>query len=303
MALSREGARSARPPWHRDAPTRAAEVATDDDEFLTVEKWPRDVFGPHYHEEFNWLVLTRPGRMTVRVEDAEHVIDTNRWLCVFPRTPHAVLHVSDDCEVLSLFLSEEAMLRAFNSMRIGDVGARCIVGGAGLIAQGLALAWGERRFAQRAPDPVDEALEELVTRWIWRAYRCSIELAPTWALRVRLKLGPLGEALAAFLEAHMADSPFPWDDVSEHLTLSRRTLQRRVFEALGVGPSGVLAGMRLDRARELLAEPDRTMGDIALACGFSSQSHFSTAFKAEQGVSPGQFRAALSRRQKDVSPT
>ncbi len=295
---------SVRAPWHREAPKGAVEVETDDDEFLTVEKWPKDVFAPHYHEEFNWLVLTRPGRMTVRVEAEEHVIDGNRWLCIFPRTPHTVVHVSDDCEALSLFLPQDAMLRAFTDLRMTTpLEARCIVGGAGLIAQGLALAWGERRFAQRKPDAVDEALEQLVTRWIWRAYRSCIELAPTWALRVRLKLGPVGEPLAAFFDEHMADSPFPWDAVFAHVGVARRTLQRRVVEALGVGPSGVLAGMRLDRARELLAEPSRRVGDIALACGFSSQSHFSTAFKAEHGLSPAQFRGALSLRQKDVSPT
>jgi AraC-like DNA-binding protein/quercetin dioxygenase-like cupin family protein len=291
------------PPWHREPPTGTTEVATDDDEFLTVETWPREVFQPHYHDEFNWLVLTRPGRMTVQVEAASHVIDAGRWICILPRTPHAVVHVSDDCEVLSLFIPEEAMHRAFVDLGLtGLLEARCIVGGAGIIAQGLALAWGERRFALRDPDLVDQTLEQLVTRWIWRAYRSSVELAPTWAQRARMKLGPLGHELVSFLDEHLADSPFPWDGVSERVAMSRRTLQRRVFEALGVGPSDVLAGMRLDRARELLTEPERPVGDVALACGFSSQSHFSTAFKAEHGVSPAQFRIALSLRQKDLSP-
>jgi AraC-like DNA-binding protein/quercetin dioxygenase-like cupin family protein len=288
-------------PWERDAPNGVAEIETDDDELLTVEKWPREVFRPHYHEEFNWMVLTRPGRLTVSVEDVEHTVDANRWICVFPRTPHNVVFVSDDCEVLSLFLPEEPMLRAFTAMQVaGPLDTRCIVGGAGLVAQGLALAWGERRFAERERDQVDHALEEHVTRWIWRAYRSSIELAPTWALRARLKLGPLGEAMTRRFEAHLSDSPFPWDALAEELGVSRRTLQRRCFEVLGVGPSDVLAGMRLDRARELLAEPGRAIGDIALACGFASQSHFSTAFKAEHGQAPAQYRLSLTR--KDVAP-
>lgn len=291
-----------RAPWHREPPAGTAEVETDDDELLTVEKWPRDVFRPHYHEEFNWLVLTRPGRMVMRVEEREHVLDANRWICIFPRTPHTVVHVSDDCEVLSLFVPEEPMLRAFADMRVGSpVEERCIVGSAGLVAQGLALAWAQRRFSSARPDPADQALEDFVPRWIWRAYRASIELAPTWALRVRLKLGPLGEAMAAFLDEHLSDSPFPWDALAAKVAASRRTLQRRCFEALGVGPSGVLAGMRLDRARDLLADPGRAVGDVALACGFSSQSHFSTAFKAEHGVSPAQYRRELSPSRKGVS--
>src|SRR5262245_47960799 len=100
-------------PWERDAPRGVAEVATDDGEFLTVDKWPKEVFAPHYHEEFNWIVPMRPGRVVLRVEREEVAFDGNQWLCVFPRTPHAVVHVSDDCEVLSLFVPSELMERAY----------------------------------------------------------------------------------------------------------------------------------------------------------------------------------------------
>lgn len=291
-----------RTPWHREPPKAAAEVETDDDEFLTVDKWPRDVFGAHYHEEFNWIVLSRPGRMVVEVEGREHALDSNRWICIFPRTAHAVVHVSDDCEVLSLFIPEETMLRGFEALQLSarSIEARCIVGTAGVVAQGLALAWGERRFARRPRDPVDAALEEFVTRWIWRAYKSAVDLAPTWAQRVRLRLGPMGEVMATFCDEHLADTPFPWDALARRLGVSRRTLQRRSFGALGVGPSDVLTGMRLDRARELIPDASLTIGHIALACGFASQSHFSTAFKTEHGISPAAFRVSLSR--KTLSP-
>lgn len=277
-------------------------VETDDDDFLTVERWPRGVFQAHYHEEFNWLVVTRPGRVAMDVEGRELVLDVNRWLCVFPWTAHTVRHVSDDCEVLSLFVPAALMRDAAREMEIAaPFVPRYIVGTEGLIAQGLALAWGERRFGSRERDSADDALSQLVPRWLWRSYRSSIELAPTWALRLRLRLGPDGEALASFIEAHLADTPFPWDGLAAALSVSRRSLQRRVFDALGASPSRVVAGMRLDRARELLAEIGRPLADIALACGFSSQSHFSTAFKAEHGVSPLQYRASLSLGDKTLS--
>ena len=63
FAEPRYAALDVRTPWHRDPPPAAVEVATDDDEYLTVDKWPRSVFAPHWHEEFNWIVLTRPGRV------------------------------------------------------------------------------------------------------------------------------------------------------------------------------------------------------------------------------------------------
>lgn len=283
-------------PWHRARPDEAAEVATDDDEFLTVEMWPRDVFRPHYHEEFNWIVPMRPGRVVVRVEDREHTLDDNHWICIFPRTPHAVLHVSDHCEVLSLFLPTRAMELAYGAMRPSPpIGPRCIVGGAGTVAQGLALLWGELRFARRQHDAVDDALLPFVTGWIWRAYRPFFDEAETYGLRLRIKLGPLGDIAARFFDEHLADTPFPWESLALATQTSRRTLQRRFLEALGVTPAGALAAMRTERARELLRDPMRAIGDIALACGFASQSHFSTVFKVEHGVSPARFRAAVQQ--------
>jgi AraC-like DNA-binding protein len=286
-------------PWDRPPP-EVAEIETDDDTFLTVERWPRDVFRPHYHEEFNWIVPMRPGRVVVEVEDRQHELDHNRWICVFPRTAHKIAHVSDDCEVLSLFIPGAAMERAFRTRsEVETIGERCIVGAAGAVAQGLALAWGELRFARREPDPVDRALEEFVTGWLWRFFRPRIEAVDDWSLRLRVRLGRDGETIAAFLEAHLAEAPFPWDPLAEALGVSRRTLQRQFAAELGCSTSDVLASMRIERARALLADPSRPVGDVALASGFASQSHFSTAFKTATGSTPTAFRRELARGAKD----
>jgi AraC-like DNA-binding protein len=278
-------------PWDRDPPTGLVEVETDDDTFMTVDAWPKDVFQPHYHDEFNWIVPMRPGRVVVRVEQREHTLDVNRWICIFPCTPHAILHVSDDCEVLSLFLSSAAMLRGFPSGTA--LGERCILGGAGAVAQGLALAWGELRFAGRSPDVTDDALERFLAGWLWRAYHPRHEIVDDWGVRLRVGLGRDGDSVAEFVEAHLADAPFPWDRLAAQLEISRRTLQRQFTDALGQSTSQVLAAMRLDRAKQLLVDPARPIGDVALACGFSSQSHFSTAFKLATGLSPRDFRRQL----------
>ena len=97
-------------PWHRVRPTGAVDVATDDDDFVTVDRWPSEVFRPHYHDaEFNWIVPLRAGRVVVSIDGEEFAIDGDHWLCVFPRAAHAVVHVSDDCEVLSLFIPDATM--------------------------------------------------------------------------------------------------------------------------------------------------------------------------------------------------
>ncbi len=48
---------------------------------------------------------------------------------------------------------------------------------------------------------------------------------------------------------------------------------------------------RVGLAGKLLADPDRSLVDIALLCGFSDQSHFTRVFKRQTGATPGAFRS------------
>jgi AraC-like DNA-binding protein len=281
-------------PWHRARPTGAVDVATDDDDFVTVDKWPREVFRPHYHDsEFNWLVPLRAGRMVVAVDGTEVTIDGDHWLCVFPRVPHTVIHVSDDCEVLSLFVPSTAMETAFAQLAVVPALDRpLIVGGEPTVAHGLALAWGEQRFARRRGDPFDAALALYLAGWLWRHYAAPAD--DDAALRLRVAFGGDGALIAGFFERHLAEQPFPWPALAKALGTSGRTLQRRFVASFGRAPSAVLQQVRLDRARDLLRDPARPIGDVAMAAGFVSQAHFATAFRTAFGQSPSAYRKTFA---------
>jgi AraC-like DNA-binding protein len=48
--------------------------------------------------------------------------------------------------------------------------------------------------------------------------------------------------------------------------------------------------LRIECAIQQMAEPNASLADIALATGFSDQSHFSRVFKRMTGLTPAQFR-------------
>ena len=280
-------------PWHRSRPSGATDVATDDDDFVTVDKWPREVFRAHYHDrDFNWLVPLRAGRMVVAVEHEELTIDGEHWLCVFPRVPHAVVHISDDCDVLSLFVPSLLMETAWEVDQPA-LARPAIVGGEPTIAQGLALAWARHRCARDKGAHV-AALGSYIASWMWRHYTAPV--GDDLGVRLRGALGADGALIAEFFEANLAEQPFPWAALASELATSTRTLQRRFITAIGHAPSAVLHQLRLERARDLLRDPARPVGDIAIACGFVSQAHFATAFRAAYGSSPTAYRKALSAR-------
>ncbi len=54
--------------------------------------------------------------------------------------------------------------------------------------------------------------------------------------------------------------------------------------------------LRLDGACRRLAATDEPLAMIALACGFAGQSHFSTCFKRQFGLSPRQYRDTFRGR-------
>lgn len=60
--------------------------------------------------------------------------------------------------------------------------------------------------------------------------------------------------------------------------------------AIGMTPHAYLTEHRLQAARSLLAASRLPLADIALACGFSHQSHFGAAFKRAFALTPAHYR-------------
>lgn len=70
----------------------------------------------------------------------------------------------------------------------------------------------------------------------------------------------------------------------------------RTFKcATGVSPYHYVSQRRLERGRELLTNSKLPIADLALACGFSNQSHFTAAFSKELGISPARYRREARR--------
>lgn len=94
--------------------------------------------------------------------------------------------------------------------------------------------------------------------------------------------------------------PFPpkLARVAGTLFVSERTLKRRLQEE-EASFQNLVDQVRLDRARELLANTSMTLSQIADALGYADAANFTRAFKRWTGASPSQFRAG-SHKPKPV---
>jgi LacI family transcriptional regulator len=85
-------------------------------------------------------------------------------------------------------------------------------------------------------------------------------------------------------------------DILRALPVGRRTLERKFQKALGRGVSQEIRRIRMERARQLLVDRNRSIVEVAERAGFSSARHLSVAFRAQMGMSPTAYRDQFQAR-------
>ncbi|MGV0908616.1 helix-turn-helix domain-containing protein [Martelella sp. FOR1707] len=113
----------------------------------------------------------------------------------------------------------------------------------------------------------------------------------------RVKSGRRFHTLAPWQERRAKELMDAHLDVSmsalaEACGLSTAHFSRAFKRSTGLAPHQWQIGRRLERAQILLETSQHSIAEIALVCGFSSQSHFQNTFKRKTGISPGRWRQA-----------
>jgi AraC-like DNA-binding protein len=95
------------------------------------------------------------------------------------------------------------------------------------------------------------------------------------------------------IDAHLHLPEWGAEQLAESLRLSRSTLYR-IFAPYG-GVAECIRERRLARAHVMLADRNerRSVGEIALRCGFQSDTSFSRAFRQAYGYSPREARSTV----------
>jgi LacI family transcriptional regulator len=109
-------------------------------------------------------------------------------------------------------------------------------------------------------------------------------------------------AATRFIREHACEG-IDVSDVLQAVPMSRSTLDRRFIENLGYSPKDEILRVRLNRAKQLLAETELPLALIAERVGLEHVEHFSRIFKNRVGTTPSAFRAqSLMRDRADRLP-
>jgi AraC family transcriptional regulator len=93
-----------------------------------------------------------------------------------------------------------------------------------------------------------------------------------------------------FIDANL-DREFAIADLARAACLSASHLARGFKAATGRTLHGFVSGQRLELAKKLLVEGEKSLAEIAYASGFSSQANFGRAFRRITNSTPGQYRS------------
>jgi len=79
-------------------------------------------------------------------------------------------------------------------------------------------------------------------------------------------------------------------DMAAAAGLTRMHFAAQFRAASGMRPHDFVLQRRIERAQELLRDPELALVDVALSVGFQTQAHFTTVFKRFAGQTPHRWR-------------
>ena len=130
------------------------------------------------------------------------------------------------------------------------------------------------------------------------------ELLSAWPGLLRLGSGS-GEIVSAagnrrlkeillYISAHYPEK-ISLASLAAHSHLSPGECSRFFHRATGLNLFSYLLQYRIRQSRRLLSETELSIAQIALECGFSSQSYYTACFRRQEGCTPNQYRRRAQR--------
>ena len=103
---------------------------------------------------------------------------------------------------------------------------------------------------------------------------------------------PIWRALN-YINEHLTDH-ITLEETAKECGMSQSCFQRAFKREVGMTFNKYVNTIRISKARQLLHENSKTMSEIAFACGYTNQYHFTRTFKRFSNMPPRSFRKSLS---------
>lgn len=254
-------------------------------------QFTRETFAPHAHDAFA-LVLMDAGAQAMRFHGRTVVAGPGSLLAVSAGEMHsggaadkAVGWAYRIVYVEPAVLAAAAEQAGLSHGALPDFAAPLVRDPA--LARAFSATFGALTAHEAGALEREERLTHLLVRLVERH-----AAGPRRAGRLAA-CAPGVRRARALLEADVARN-VPLRELARAAGLSPWHLVRAFREQLGQTPQVYQRTLRVKRAQQLLAGP-LPLAEVALACGFTDQSHLTKQFTRTFGITPGEYRRAAVR--------
>lgn len=260
---------------------------------LSLAEWSnRDSRAAYDHPQHHTLSLYLEGGFHVVREESPSSRGAPDKICLLPAGHQSRWIIGGSMRMFHLYVEPEQL--AYRALTGFDIDPRHIElmdltfsddpAIAMLIKGGiLSLDWKDASDRLALDSACQLVIYQLLKRHGFRPHTPTLQGGLATAIRRRI---------VDYVEAHL-DQPLVLDQLAGEAKLSTFHFARMFRVSFGMPPHRYVDQRRIHRACHLLRDLATTLAAIALSCGYSSQSHFNRAFKAQTGVTPGAWRAAL----------
>lgn len=99
--------------------------------------------------------------------------------------------------------------------------------------------------------------------------------------------------LTARIEAGITDTEFGVEKLSTEMGMSRVQLYRKVQALLQMNVNDYITEIRLNKAKTLLSDTNKSIAEVAYETGFNSAAYFTTLFRQKQNQTPSEYRKGV----------
>lgn len=86
------------------------------------------------------------------------------------------------------------------------------------------------------------------------------------------------------------------DQIAHYCSVSTSYLHKLFIQVRGMSPHETILERRITAAKAMLMNTQKSIAEVAIACGFQSHAYFSDCFKRRTGSTPGKFRSQTTYR-------
>lgn len=250
---------------------------------------PRSHFAAHAHDTFS-LVCMDEGAQAMRLRGQTVVADAGRLLAVGAGEMHCGAAADARAGWSYRILYVDPALLAEAGAEAGVRGQRVPDFGVTLLSDAALTRDFSRTFAAltRPGVPTLEREEQVLGLLVRLVSRHA---ATPRSARPRAPCAPGVRRARALLEASVTRN-VSLQELARVARLSPWHLVRAFHDQLGQTPQVYLRSLRVREAQRQLAT-GAALAEVALACGFTDQSHLTRQFTRTLGVTPGEYRAAV----------